>query len=342
MKQKVRSSPARAAMKMLCTLLGLILAVMLGATLYFQHLFGTINYVDTDSTPLLSQEELNDLLSQEGSGGNPFSGIGDALFGEHSTQIGGRGSGIVNILLIGQDRREGEDRARSDSMILCTFNKNTKQITMTSFLRDLYVEIPGYYSNRINAAYAAGGMSLLNKTLEENFGLHIDGNVEVDFAQFAEIVDLLGGVEIELRQDEANVINEETGSALGEGSQTLNGAQALAYARIRKLDADGDFSRTSRQRKVMSAMVDAYKGAKLTTVLSLVREIMPMITTDMSNGRILTLALELFPLLSGAEIVSQRIPADGTYSGQMIDGMSVLVADMDAARQMLEETLLGN
>ena len=335
-KQKRRSSPARAAMKMLCTFLGVIFLVMLGATMYFQHLLGGINYVNTDDTPLLSQEELNEFLDI------PAISIDNSLFDNHSTQIGGKGSGIVNILLIGQDRREGEDRARSDSMILCTFNKDTKQITMTSFLRDLYVEIPGYSSNRINAAYAAGGMSLLNETLEENFGLYIDGNVEVDFDQFAEIVDLLGGVEIELRQDEANVVNEETGSSLSAGLQKLNGDQALAYARIRKLDADGDFSRTSRQRTVLNAMVEAYKGTKLTTVLSLVSEILPMITTDMSNGKILSLALELFPLLSGAEIVSQRVPADGTYSNQMISGMSVLVADMDAARQMLEETLLAN
>ena len=294
-KQKRKTSPARAAMKMLCTFLGVVFIVMLGAPLYFQHLLGGINYVDAEDTTLLSQEELNDLLDI------PAISIDMDLFDDHSTQIGGRGSDIINILLIGQDRREGEDRARSDSMILCTFNKNTKQITMTSFLRDLYVEIPGYSNNRINAAYAAGGMSLLNETLEENFGLYIDGNAEVDFAQFAEIVDLLGGVEIELRQDEANVVNEETGSSLGAGIQKLNGDQALAYARIRKLDADGDFSRTNRQRTVLNAMVEAYKGTKLTTVLSLVSEILPMITTDMSNGKILTLALELFPLLSGAE-----------------------------------------
>ena len=247
---------------------------------------------------------------------------------------------LIHILLVGRD--ESQDAvSRSDSMILCSFQPETNRIVLTSFLRDLYVEIPGYSNNRINAAYAAGGMSLLNETLEENFGLYIDGNVEVDFAQFAEIVDLLGGVEIELRQDEANVVNEETGSSLSAGIQKLNGDQALAYARIRKLDADGDFSRTNRQRTVLNAMVEAYKGTKLTTVLSLVSEILPMITTDMSNGKILSMALELFPLLSGAQIVSQRVPADGTYTNQMISGMSVLVADMDAARQMLEETLLG-
>lgn len=336
MKQKRKSSPARTAMKLLCTVLGLILAVMLGVTVFVQYLLGQINYVDSDDTTLLSQLELDKIL------GSSSQNSGDVSFDSHNTQIGGRGSPVVNILLIGQDRRENESRARSDSMILCTFNKQTKQLIMTSFLRDLYVEIPGYHSNRINAAYAAGGMSLLDKTLEKNFGVYIDGNVEVDFNQFSDIVNLLGGVEIELRQDEADFINEETGSTLSQGVHTLNGDQALAYTRIRKLDADGDFSRTNRQRKVISALLDAYKGSNLTTVLSLVTKILPMITTDMSSIELMGHALELFPMLSGAELVSQRVPADGMYTNQTIDGMAVLVADMDATREMLERTLLGS
>lgn len=344
MKQKRKSTPARTAMKFLCTLLGLILVVMLAVTVYFQYLLGQINYVNPDDSASLSQEELDAYLAAEegsGSSGSSMNG-GDVQFNQHNTQIGGKGSNLVNILLIGQDRREGEGRARSDSMILCTFNKKTKQLIMTSFLRDLYVQIPGYNSNRINAAYAAGGMSLLDKTLTQNFGLYIDGNVEVDFTQFAGIVDLLGGVEIELRQDEAEFINEETGSTLSQGTYILSGDQALAYSRIRKLDADGDFSRTNRQRKVMSALVDAYRDSSLTTLLALTNQILPMITTDMSKLEILGYALELFPVLCRAEIVSQRVPADGTYTNQMIDGMAVLVADMDAARQMLEQTLTGN
>ena len=226
-------------------------------------------------------------------------------------------------------------------MILCTFNKHTKTLTMTSFLRDLYVEIPGYQDNRINAAYAAGGMSLLNETLKENFGIHIDGNIEVDFNQFAQIVDLLGGVTMELRQDEADVINRDAPGTVSAGTQLLTGQQALAYARIRSLDADGDFSRTNRQRKVISALLDAYKNASLSTVLSLLDDILPMITTDMNDVKIIAYATELFPMLSGADIVSQRIPADGSYSGKMINGMSVLVADMEASRQLLEDTLLN-
>lgn len=343
MKRRRKSTPARTAMKFVCTLLGLILVLMLGATVYFQHLLGQIHYIDPDDSVSLSQSELDAYLASEEAAGAsaPSMDSGDVEFGQSTAQIGGKGSNLVNILLIGQDRREGESRARSDSMILCTFNKSTKQLIMTSFLRDLYVQIPGYNSNRINAAYAAGGMSLLDQTLESNFGVYIDGNVEVDFDQFSNIVDLLGGVEIELRQDEADVINQETGSALSQGTQVLNGDQALAYARIRSLDADGDFSRTSRQRKVMSALVEAYRDSSLITTLSLLNQLLPMVTTDMSKLELVGYALELFPMLSGAEIVSQRVPADGTYSNRMIDGMAVLVADLDAAREMLVQTLTG-
>ena len=323
MKRRRRSSPARSAMKLLCLMLGLILAVMVGATVYFQAQMGLLPSIG-EASGLFSKLdwELPSLSSgKEG-------------------QIGGRGSHIVNILLIGQDRREGEERARSDSMILCTFNKKTKQVIMTSFLRDLYVQIPGQGANRINAAYADGGMELLDKTLEENFGLYIDGNVEVDFDRFAEIIDLLGGVEIELRQDEADFINEETGSALSAGTQLLAGEQALMYARIRKLDIDGDFSRTGRQRKVMSALLSAYRGSGTGTMLSLLKQVLPMLETDMGNVELLMLAVELAPMLSDAEIVSQYVPAAGTYTDEMINGMSVLVPDTQAVRTMLEKTLL--
>ena len=323
MKRRRRSSPARSAMKLLCLMLGLILAVMVGATVYFQAQMGLLPSIG-EASGLFSKLdwELPSLSSgKEG-------------------QIGGRGSHIVNILLIGQDRREGEERARSDSMILCTFNKKTKQVIMTSFLRDLYVQIPGQGANRINAAYADGGMELLDKTLEENFGLYIDGNVEVDFDRFAEIIDLLGGVEIELRQEEADFINEETGSALSAGTQLLAGEQALMYARIRKLDIDGDFSRTGRQRKVMSALLSAYRGSGTGTMLSLLKQVLPMLETDMGNVELLMLAVELAPMLSDAEIVSQYVPAAGTYTDEMINGMSVLVPDTQAVRTMLEKTLL--
>ncbi len=328
MKRKQHDTFARWAMKLLCSLLALVLVLLLGATALFQQVLGKIHYTQpaADFGTRLSGFVSN--LASEG-------------FGAESGLIGGTGSGIVNILLIGQDRREGEETARSDSMILCTYHRKTGNVTMTSFLRDLYVPIPGHHDNRINAAYSEGGAALLDQTLRENFDLHIDGNIEVDFSQFSQIIDLLGGVELELREDEAAEINKETGSTLSAGVQLLNGEQALTYARIRKLDADGDFSRTSRQRKLMNALLGSYRNIKWKDLLPLIDELLPLISTDMNYGRLVLLAMEILPKLSDAQITNQRIPADGTFTDERIDGMAVLSADLEANRQLLRETLLN-
>ena len=326
MKRKQHDTFARSAMKLLCFLLALVLVFLLGATALFQQVLGKLHY--TQPTAELGSR-LTSLLA----------GLKDS--GKKSDLIGGTGSGIVNILLIGQDRREGEKTARSDSMILCTWHRKTGDLTMTSFLRDLYVPIPGYRSNRINAAYSLGGAELLDETLKQNFQLHIDGNIEVDFSQFAGIIDLLGGVTIELREDEAAEINRETGGSLTAGRQTLNGAEALTYSRIRKLDLDGDFSRTSRQRKVINAMLDSCRNIKWRDLLQLLDQLLPMISTDLNYGQLALLAMEILPKLPDAQIDSQRIPADGTYSDEKIDGMAVLSADMQANRALLRESLLN-
>lgn len=253
--------------------------------------------------------------------------------------IGGEGSGIVNFLLIGRDTQEGK-HGRSDSIILCTLNKAENKITLTSFLRDLYLPIPGHGSNRINAAYAFGGAPLLKKTLQNNFRLHIDGCIQADFSQFAQIIDLLGGVEITLRADEAAHIAQETGTTLSDGTQTLNGVQALSYSRIRKLDNQGDFGRTNRQRKILQAVADRIRSAPLPTLLSLVRRMIPMISTDLGTGDILSYAITFAPLLTGGTITSQHIPAPDDCRYETIHGMSVLTADMSVLHRTLKDTLL--
>jgi len=254
--------------------------------------------------------------------------------------IGGQDSGIINILMIGHDQKEGNAPCRSDCMILCTFHKNSNQVTMTSILRDLYVSIPGHDSNRINASYALGGMELLKQTLKENLGLHIDGCVEVDFSRFSRIIDLLGGVTLELRQDEALRINKSVPGNLTEGANHLTGDQALAYTRIRNLDEDGDFSRTNRQRKVIHALLASYKETDILNALSIAAKVVPMLSTDMEYTRVISTIVDVLPILPGCTVVSQRIPADGMYTYSTIRNMSVLTADMNELNQYLAKTLL--
>lgn len=248
----------------------------------------------------------------------------------------------VHILLIGQDGRDEETPARADSILLCSFFPDSGKIAMTSFLRDLYVPIPGYPSNRLNAAYANGGMSLLRQTLEENFDLPIDGSIEVDFRQFSQVLDILGGVTIDLRQDEAEAINETVPGTLTAGTQLLTGDQALAYTRIRNLDADGDFSRTGRQQKVLSALFSSYQGANLFTILSVVPKILPMLSTDMEQRQVVSTILQLLPMLSNSTIQSHQIPQKDMYSYSTIRGMSVLTADLGDIRKDLEDFLSDN
>lgn len=248
---------------------------------------------------------------------------------------------FINILLIGQDRREDEQFCRADSILLCSFQPESRRIIMTSFLRDLYLPIPGHSDNRLNAAYAHGGMALLRQTLEENFRIPIDGCVEMDFCQFAQVLDALGGVTIELRQDEADAINKSTDGTLTAGSQLLTGAQALAYTRIRSLDEDGDFSRTFRQRKVISSLLSSYQDAGVFTVLSMIPEILPMLSTDMEKKQVVSTVLQLLPMLGKSTFTSQTVPAEGMYTYSTIRGMAVLTGDLEKIRQELSDTLSG-
>lgn len=340
MNKKKSGSGKRAALIVLCIVLGLVLSVLVGGTLYANHLMNMMNRVEQGKEETLSQAQLDQLLSDEivGDGNESDINEDEILWGDGSVIEGS--DNIINIMLIGQDAREGWGRSRSDSMILVTFNKADKTITLTSFLRDLYVQIPGYTDNKLNSAYPAGGMTLLNEALELNFGVQVDGNVEVDFSHFADVIDLLGGVDLELRYDEAMTINQALNNAeLDQGMMHLNGDQALEYSRIRYLDADADFSRTNRQRKVINALIEKFRNTELTTLLGLLDDLLPMITTDMTNGEIIGYATDLFPILADCTIVSQRIPADNAYSLATIRGMSCVVADMDAARQLLEDTL---
>lgn len=259
------------------------------------------------------------------------------------------GKDVVNILLIGQDRREGEVRQRSDTIILATINLEEEKISLTSFMRDLYVQIPGYSDNRINAAYAFGGMELLDEVLETNFGIQVDGNVEVDFNGFQTIVDLLGGVDIELSQAEADYLcgrnqnvlypqeYREDWQYLTEGVNTLNGEQALLHARNRSI-GNSDYERTERQREVLVACFEKVKDTGTMKLLSMVDDVFDMITTDITHGEMLGYAWNLLDIGIDS-LETYRIPQDGAYQSAVIRQMQVLVPDLEKCRRYLAEIL---
>ncbi len=239
---------------------------------------------------------------------------------------------LVNIMLVGQDSR-GNTRERSDTMILISMNSDTGEVAMISFLRDLYVQIPGYYDNRMNAAYAFGGFPLLYEVMEVNFGITIDGGIEVNFEGFQEIIDVIGGVDIELTYGES----VEVGTYM-EGVNHLNGEQALNYARIRKLD--NDFGRTNRQRTVINAILNKVRHLGMSELMDLINTCLGYVTTDMTNAQIIDIAMVAIPLLPNLELESYRIPTDDAYYLTMIREMSVLVPDLELCQQYLKEDFL--
>lgn len=344
--RKARSGSWKtAAMTAVCVVLSLVLFLMLAVTVYVEIVFGKIDRLNPNES-VLTQEEF-DALNSEASGTAPTMNAEDVIFGGDPQQIIG-GDDIINILLIGQDRREGEGRQRSDAMILCSINRSTNQLTMTSFLRDVYVEIPGYKSNKINACYQIGGSELLNACLEKNFGIEVDANVEVDFDGFMELIDTVGGVEIELTEQEANYLNRrgnwdvetEHDWELKAGVNLLNGSQALAYSRIR--DIGMDFERTQRQRNVLMTLLEKAKTLDILQINSFVMKAAELVTTDMSDQEMFSYVRLLFPMLSELEITTQRIPADGTYQFADLPGAGdSIVIDFEANRSLLAETIGG-
>lgn len=249
---------------------------------------------------------------------------------------------VINILLIGSDT-SGSSRARSDSMILLSINKNNNTLYLTSFMRDLYVQIPGGYSdNRINASYRFGGASLLDSTIQKNFGITVDGNVEVNFTQFAKVIDILGGVDVTLTAKEAAYMRDHWGfTSIQEGANHLNGEQALGYCRIRKIDSD--HKRTERQRKVLTAIANSARNMSIGQVMDVINQVLPYVKTDLSDSQILDYATTgLTMLAGGSSIKSTKVPLDSSYYySAKIRGMAVMVPDLTKCNQYLKNTIYG-
>lgn len=305
----------RITLSVICCLLALVLAALIGLTLWTKHFLGHMGRIDSTVSTLSSAQLQQFDIPTEPNPTNPS--VQPTLWQEDSTiptqaPVAVDDRKTINFLLVGQDRRPGEARSRSDTMILVTVNKSTKRIVLTSFLRDTWVYIPGYYFDRLNIPYWYEGFSLLNETLDYNFGVSAEYNFEVDFSHFEAVIDAAGGVDIMLTGAEARYLNNMDGSwAFTEGNNQLNGTQSLAYSRIRALD--NDFGRTNRQRNVIAALVRKAKEMDISALYQLAVGILPMLNTDMTDGEILRCLLEIVPTLSEMEIVSQKIPADGAY-----------------------------
>jgi cell envelope-related function transcriptional attenuator common domain len=251
---------------------------------------------------------------------------------------------IVNILVVGNDYRKEKNYTASgltDTMIIATMDLKHGTLKMASLMRDNYVDIPGYGYNKLNAANSFGGIELLYKTIATNFNIELDGYVEVGFKAFTDVVDAVGGVELELTESEAeylnttNYIRKKDSRNVKVGKQTLNGAQALGYCRIRKkgITITGlrdDYGRTWRQRTVIKAVFDKVKSLPMTEWLNIANKLLGNIKTDLTNDKIIDYVTDCVRL-GTTEIHQLQVPLEGyyrsSYPGEFSAGDCLVMTD---------------
>ena len=261
---------------------------------------------------------------------------------------------IINILVVGQASREGEEGHLADSTILVTVNTYDGTVRLSSVLRDTLVSLPAYKShepgrNKFNMAYhlgntwegIEGAMAYTNLTMYHNFGVEVDYNVEVSFESFTKLIDYMGGVEIELTEAEANYLNKDdlyVRYDVQPGLQYLDGMAALSYARMRKAegDADSDIKRTARQQKLIETMFNKIRYLSLKELQGVADTLLPLITTTMTPRDVADLILKMLPHLRDLKFEKGSIPIETTYWGVLQDPYgSVLLFYPDQNKRLI-------
>ena len=262
---------------------------------------------------------------------------------------------IVNILVVGQASRAGEEGKMADTTMLVSINTYTEEVTVFSILRDSLVQLPAYKGlkggrNKFTMCYAlgyqqggtAGAMEMTNICLKDNFGIEVDYNIEVSFDGFIKMIDYLNGVELELTEAEANYLNKDTlyvQRTIEPGVQVLQGMEALSYARMRKAAGDGesDIKRTERQRKLVASLLEKFRYMSLSELNGWIDELLPMVTTTMTPSDVTVLAAKILPMVSRLTMKGETIPVGKTGWGEMMDiygdGMMHSVMRFESAQQ---------
>ncbi|MDL2234965.1 LCP family protein [Christensenellaceae bacterium OttesenSCG-928-L17] len=247
-----------------------------------------------------------------------------------------------NILLVGVDRRGTSGRANADTIMVATIDKQNNRLKLTSIMRDMYVPIPGYPAGRINSAAAKGGIPLLMQTINEAFSLDIRNYVMVDFSMFERLVNKLGGLTISMSAAEISAANDNIAGLnkqrgvedlwsgfifANPGNVKLTGQQALAYARIRKIDSD--FSRTNRQFKVLNTIYAKFRAQTLLEQYSLLYDILPLVETDLTEFRVMELAVSALSMDTSG-LLHTTFPANGLYKSGKVGTSYALLVDIPA------------
>lgn len=253
---------------------------------------------------------------------------------------------IKNIALFGIDETEGIT-GRSDCIMILTIDNMHKKLKLSSIIRDSYVMIPTKdKKDKINHAYAFGGPQLALKTLNLNFNLNLSQFVAVNFSSLPKIIDMLGGITLDITTDELkhinnyiNDLNNKNGTnspnIITSGSQKVDGTQALAYCRIRYTDG-GDFERSQRHRTVITQIIDKCKNIPLTQYSSFLDELLPLVHTNLESSEILSLAVNL-SMLKDHPLLQDRFPRDEDGNGKLIGGIYYYVFDENTTTQKMHQ-----
>ena len=295
----------------------------------------------------LSDEEITQLLWEMYQAEN-----GDAdylvLPDDYELPAAGR-TGIYNLLLIGVDNPGEELTGRSDTMLLASLNARTGELRMISFMRDTYVAIPRHGHNKLNAAFAFGGADLLVETLQKTFGVQVDGYVAVNYALMADLVDAIGGVELNVSQNELKKLNgileyynylrgvpRDQGQLPQAGAQRLTGVQAMCYARIRHLDSD--FVRVQRQQTVVLAIYRQLCTLDLLTLTQVITAYIGQVDTNVTLAQAASL---MATVLAFGDISTQslRVPMDGAYTSRMMNDTYYIVPRLERCQQGIRDFL---
>lgn len=354
---KRKGSGKKIVLIALIVVLILIIGLAIGGIIYYNSVLSMMSRPEDVTVPTLSEEELNELLGLTATEEtveattSPLETWPEIVSDKN----------VTNIMVVGQAAREGEDHRLSDSNILVSINRETKTITLTSIIRDLCVRIPAYEGrqggyNRINVVYHLGSfytgekidsMKMMEMCIEQNFGVKVDHSIEIDFTIFEDIVDLLGGVEVEISEAECDFMRNnyyfhEPIWKMEPGVNNLDGYSALCYARLRKV-GNGDWDRTARQRLIITKLLEKLKGMGMLAVNNLFKELLPNIVTDMTNEEITNYAFEIIPMIKDLQIQSQTIPFENTWWGtdRDPDGVHDYVIECDLTKngKLLQESI---
>lgn len=261
---------------------------------------------------------------------------------------------FIHILLLGVDRRGSSGNSRADTVMIATIDQKNGRLKLTSLMRDMLVNTPGYGYGKMNTAAARGGVELLMQTINENFHLNIREYMLVDFNMFEDVIDTLGGVTIKMSAEEISAANDCIAGLNKErgipylwdgfifaeaGNVKLTGKQALGYARIRKIDSD--FSRGKRQFKVLNAAFAKFRTADLAKQYQMLDKLLPMVETNISNARIVECATRALALNANGLLYS-RIPMEGMYKSGSWNRSFVFLTDIPANALALHQFLFDS